>query len=117
MPIIEVTCSPRMGDDVKRRLRDVLPHIVSEAVACDEEPYDGQLRAGDVSLLFRDTGSWDRFDLDLLVEVRTTWYASRAATSRRRAETIRDALVAAVGGAPAIGVYLILAIAAWAETG
>jgi hypothetical protein len=41
---------------MKRLLADALPHIVSVAVECVAEPYDGQLQPGDVILRFRDTG-------------------------------------------------------------
>lgn len=48
MPLIDVTCGARAGDAVRSRLAEVLPAAVSIAVACGDEPYDGNLQPGDV---------------------------------------------------------------------
>ena len=45
MPIVEVTVGPRVDENAMIRLREVLPEVVSVAVECPEEPYDGRLRA------------------------------------------------------------------------
>lgn len=116
MPIVEVTCSPGVSEAARRDLRDALPHVVSLAVACEQEPYDGQLRPGDALVVFRDAGPQDRFDIDVLVEVKSKWFPSRAADSQRRADEIRDGAVEAIGPGFSIGVYLSLPVAAWAST-
>lgn len=115
MPIVDITCSSGVTDADKIRLNDVLPHAVSAAVACIEEPYDGKLRRGDVLILFREAGPFDRFDLDVLIEVKSKWFPSRAADSQRRADAIREAVAAEVGTAMSVGVYLSLPAAAWSE--
>jgi hypothetical protein len=44
MPIVDVTYGPGISDEVVARLAQVLPHAVSVAVACPEEPYDHDLQ-------------------------------------------------------------------------
>ncbi|AHH19239.1 hypothetical protein NONO_c44550 [Nocardia nova SH22a] len=116
MPLIDITCSPRVTDDAKRRLADELPHIVSVAVACAAEPYDGCLRPGDVLVRFRGADPFDRFDIDVLIEVRSKWFADRAADRDRRVAHIRDEVARIVPAGHLIGVYLSLPVAAWAQT-
>ncbi len=44
MPIVEVTYAPDVGAEQLVRLLQALPHAVSVAVECPEEPYDGGCR-------------------------------------------------------------------------
>ena len=116
MPLIDVTCSHRVPDDAKRRLVEELPHIVSVAVACAAEPYDGCLRPGDVLVRCRGAEPCDRFDIDVLVEVRSKWFEDRAADRDRRVAQIRDEVARILPANHLIGVYLSLPVAAWAQT-
>ena len=114
MPIVEVTHDPRIAPATLRALATVLPHAVSLAVECPEEPYDGDLRPGDVDVRFRPRSPYDSGGLDLVVEVRSKWFASRAEVRQERCDGLRDAVVE-VAGAASVGVYLALPVAAWAE--
>ncbi|WP_209446967.1 hypothetical protein [Mycolicibacterium septicum] len=46
MPLIDVTCGARVTDAMRTRLAEELPAAVSIAVACGDEPYDGNLQPG-----------------------------------------------------------------------
>ncbi len=116
MPLIDITCSSTVTEDMKRLLADAPPCIVSVAVECVAEPYDGQLQPGDVILRFRDTGPWDRFELDLLMEIGSKFFDDRASDRQRRADQVRDRVRDVVGSDLLIGVYLSLPQAAWAQT-
>ncbi|AXK84483.1 hypothetical protein SAMN05421776_101242 [Nocardia farcinica] len=115
MPIIDVTCADRVSTEVKKELARTLPHSVSLAVECPEEPYDGDLRGGDVILRFHDVGPLDRFDLDVLIEVKSKWFPSRADDRQRRADEILGRAEAVVPADHHVGVYLALPVASWAE--
>ena len=78
MPLVEITYAPDLRHKVLKKLAEMLPHAVSVAVECPEEPYDGDLRPGDVELRFRQRGPFDVSDMDVVVEVRSKWFASRA---------------------------------------
>jgi hypothetical protein len=91
MPIVEVTHDPRIAPATLR----ALAHAVSLAVECPEEPYDGDLRPGDV-------------------DVRSKWFASRAEVRQERCDRLRGAVVQAAG-TTSVGIYLTLPVAAWAE--
>lgn len=41
MPLIEVTYDGAVGEEVLRRLGELLPDVVGEAVECPEEPSTG----------------------------------------------------------------------------
>lgn len=114
MPIVEVTHDPRIEPATLRALAAALPHAVSLAVECPEEPYDGDLRPGDVDVRFRARGTYDSGGLDLVVEVRSKWFASRAEVRQQRCERLCDA-VSEVAGTTRVGVYLTLPVAAWAQ--
>lgn len=98
MPIVEVTHDPQIEVPRLQALARALPHAVSLAVECPEEPYDGVLRPGDVEVRFRPRGPYDLGGLDIVVEVRSKWFASRAETrglpllARRRMGAGRVAL-------------------------
>jgi hypothetical protein len=114
MPIVEVTHNPVIATAQLRALAEALPHAVSLAVECPEEPYDGMLQSGDVDVRFRPRGPHDSGGLDIVVEVRSKWFASRAATRQERCDRLRDAVVEA-SGTKQVGVYLPLPVAAWAQ--
>ena len=114
MPIVEVTHNPVIATAQLRALAEVLPHAVSLAVECPEEPYDGMLQPGDVDIRFRPRGPHDFGGLDIVVEVRSKWFASRAKTRQKRCDRLRDAVVEA-SGTKFVGVYLSLPVAAWAQ--
>ena len=114
MPIVEVTHDPLIATALLRTLAETLPHAVSLAVECPEEPYDGMLQPGDVEIRFRPRGPHDLGGLDIVVEVRSKWFASRAVTRQERCDQLRDAVVEA-SGTREVGVYLSLPVAAWAQ--
>lgn len=72
MPLGEVTYAPSAPETMLRELASVLPHLVSEAMQCAEEPYDGALRPGDVDIHFRQFGPFDRGGLPMCL-----WGSSR----------------------------------------
>ena len=115
MPIVQVTYGPKIGHDVVARLARTLPHVVSLAVECPEEPYDHDLQPGDVEIRFRARGAHDVSGLDVVVEVRSKWFASRADNRQARCDKIRDAVLELIGAA-SVGVYLALPVAAWSQT-
>jgi hypothetical protein len=114
MPIVEVTHHPKIEAARLDALADVLPHAVSQAVECPEEPYDGVLQPGDVDVRFRPRGPYDRGGLDVVVEVRSKWFASRAESPQQRCDRLCAAVVEA-SGTTAVGVYLALPAAAWSQ--
>ncbi len=114
MPIVEVTYASDVGEEQLVRLLQALPHAVSMAVECPEEPYDGELRAGDLEIRSRLLGPYDVSGLDFVVEVRTKWFESRAQDRQVRCDRLCDMLVEAAGSR-SIGVYLSLPVAAWSQ--
>lgn len=114
MPIVDVTHAPSIDEDCLHRLAQELPHAVSLAVSCPEEPYDRNLQPGDVVVRFHAQGPFDSGGLDVLVEVRSKWFESRAANRQARCDQLCDAVVGTVG-TNSVGVYLTLPIAAWQQ--
>lgn len=114
MPLVEITYAPRVTEKTLRELGSVLPHLVSLAVECPEEPYDGDLQPGDVEIRFRPLGPYDRSGMDAVIEIRSKWFESRAATRQQRVDQLHDA-VAAATGLTDFGVYLSLPVAAWSQ--
>lgn len=114
MPIVDVAHQPWVTPDQLEALARALPHAVSVAVECPEEPYDAELRPGDVELRFHQRSAHDSPDLDLLIEVRSKWFASRAGDANHRCARLRDAILDAVGPL-SVGVYLSLPVAGWAQ--
>lgn len=114
MPIVEVTHDPQIAAARLKTLAEATPHAVSLAVECPEEPYDGMLQPGDVEIRFRPRGIDDSGGLDIVVEVRSKWFASRAESRQERCDRLCDAVVEAAGTAK-VGVYLSLPVAAWAQ--
>ncbi|SEQ77878.1 hypothetical protein [Lentzea albida] len=115
MPLVEINYASHVPPAVLRDLAEVLPHAVSLAVECPEEPYDGDLRPGDVELRFREHGPFDVSGMDVVVEVRSKYFESRAADRQDRADRLCTAISEATGLAD-LGVYLSLPVAAWAQT-
>lgn len=115
MPIVEVVHNPSISETQLDQLAKTLPHAVSVAVECPEEPYDGHLRAGDVEIRFRAVGPHDVCGLALVVEVRSKWFESRAGDRQARCDRLRE-LITAETGIRSIGVYLALAIAGWSQS-
>lgn len=115
MPLVEINYAPHVPHAVLRGLAEVLPHAVSLAVECPEEPYDGDLQPGDVELRFREHGPFDVSGMDVVVEVRSKYFESRAANRQDRVDGLCEAISDATGLAD-VGVYLSLPIAAWAQT-
>ncbi len=114
MPIVEVVYGPEVADDQLRHLAQALPDAVSLAVECPEEPYDHELQPGDIEIRFRASGPYDVSGLDVVVEVRSKWFASRAENRQHRCDQLCDAIVEATG-TRRIGVYLSMPVAAWAQ--
>ncbi len=114
MPIVDVTHGPQVDEARLMQLGRMLAHEVSVAVECPEEPYDHALQPGDVEIRFRQRGPFDIGGLDILVEVRSKWFASRAETRQERCDRLRDALVEATG-TTSVGVYLTMPVAAWSQ--
>jgi hypothetical protein len=112
MPIVTVSHKKSARTSVLEDLRRELPRMVSQALDCPEEPYDGHLRRGDVNLRFvaalpREEG------LDYLVEVRTRWTQSRSENLQERSDQVRVAL--ANLGLESFGVWIEMPLAAWAQ--
>ncbi|BDH13828.1 MULTISPECIES: hypothetical protein [Streptomyces] len=114
MPLVEVTYAPGVDEPKLRELGSVLPHLVSQAVECPEEPYDGDLQPGDVEIRFRRLGPLDRSGLDVVIEVRSKWFESRAANRQERVDRLHQDIRTATG-LHDFGVYLSLPSAAWSQ--
>jgi hypothetical protein len=115
MPIVDVTHGSEIEEALLLHLAQTLPRAVSLAVECPEEPYDQKLQPGDVEIRFRSRGPYDLSGLDIVVEVRSKWFASRAENRQERCTQLCDDTVKAVG-ALSVGVYLSLPVAAWSQT-
>lgn len=115
MPLVEVSIGPSVTDRHVEALAAVLPHAVSLAVECPEEPYDLNLQPGDVEVRFRTRGAYDVSGLDIVVEVRSKWFASRAENREARCDELCRAISQAVEPC-SVGVYLTLPIAAWSQS-
>jgi hypothetical protein len=116
MPIVDVTNGSDVAEDQVVRIAQMLPHTVSLAVACPEEPYDEVLQPGDVEVRFHPRGPYDLSGLDIVVEIRSKWFASRAETRQERCDQLFAAIAEAVGTL-SVGVYLSLPVAAWSQAG
>ena len=114
MPIVDVTYAPHVEEEQLLRLVKALPHAVSLAVECPEEPYDRDLQPGDVVVRTLKLGPLDSSGLDFVVEVLSKWVESRARDRQARSDRLRASLVDVVGTS-SIGVYLSLPTAAWSQ--
>lgn len=115
MPLIDVTYDSSVSGDLLRRLGEVLPAIVSEAVDCPEEPWIGPLALGDVEIRFHAKNAFDVGELNCVIEVRTKLFASRERDKHRRVDLIRERLASTVE-IGRLGVWLILDEGAWAQS-
>jgi hypothetical protein len=114
MPLIEVTYAGTVSEEVLRRLAELLPDVVSEAVECPEEPWTGPAEPGDLEIRFHRKSALDVGDLDVVIEVRTKLFEHRVQDKQRRADLIRDRLAVLPLGQ--VGVWLILAEGAWSQS-
>ena len=112
MPIVTVSHKGSAAEAVLETLRRELPAIVSRALECPEEPFDGNLRPGDVNLRFV-AALPDQEGLDYLLEIRTRWTQSRRDNLEARSDEIRDALEQL--GLERFGVWIELPQAAWSQ--
>jgi hypothetical protein len=113
MPLIDVTYDGSVDDEVLRRLGELLPAVVAEAVECPEEPSTGPMQPGDIEIRFRKKSPMDVGELDVVVEVRTKLFEHRVQDKQRRADLIRDHLSILPLGQ--FGVWLILSEGAWSQ--
>jgi hypothetical protein len=114
MPLIDVRYDKTVPDDALRKLAEVLPDVVAEAVDCPEEPWIGPPAVGDFDIRFRSKSTFDVGDLNCVIEVRTKLFPGRAHDKQRRADLIRDRLASMVD-LGTVGVWLILAEGAWSQ--
>lgn len=114
VPLVDVTHDDTIDERRLRRLAELLPEIVAEAVDCPEEQWIGPPGAGDLEIRFRRKRDLDVGELNVVVEVRTKLLDSRFADKQRRADLIRDRLAGLQLGAT--GVWLILAEGAWSQS-
>ncbi len=115
LPLVDVSYDELISGASLRRLGELLPAIVSEAVDCPEEPWIGPPAEGDFEIRFRKKGQFDVGDLNCVVEVRAKLFPSRQEDSQRRAELIRDRL-SSTAGLGKLGVWLVLSEGAWSQT-
>jgi len=114
MPLIDVTYDASVDEESLRRLGEVLPAVVGEAVECPEEPQAGPEQPGDIEIRFRKKSPLDVGDLDVVIEVRTKLFEHRVRDKQRRADLVRDRLSHLPLGQ--VGVWLILSEGAWSQS-
>ena len=112
MPIVAISHKAHSPAEALEQLKRELPVLVSHALDCPEEPYDGALQPGDVILrcvaaLPPEEG------LDYLIEIRTRWTESRSESLQERSDELRAAL--ANLGVRRFGVWLELLEGAWSQ--
>jgi hypothetical protein len=114
VPLIDVTYDENVGEEVLRRLSEILPGVIGEAVECPEDPITGPEQPGDVEIRFRKKSPLDAGGLDVVIEVRTKLVEHRVLDKQRRADVIRERL----SGLPLgqVGVWLILCEGAWSQS-
>jgi hypothetical protein len=114
VPLIDVTYDGRLGEDVLRRLGEILPGVVGEAVECPEDPVTAPEQPGDIEIRFRKRSPLDVGGLDVVIEVRTKLFGHRVLDKQRRADVIRERLSSLPLGQ--VGVWLILSEGAWSQS-
>jgi hypothetical protein len=115
VPLIDVTYDSAVSADSLRRLGEMLPAIVAEAVDCPEEPWIGLPALGDIEIRFSARSPFDVGELNCIIEVRTKLFPSRERDKHRRVALIRERLSSTVE-LGTLGVWLILSEGAWAQT-
>jgi hypothetical protein len=111
MPIIAINHKEAASTPELEKLRTVLPEIVSRAVECPKEPYDGVLKPGDINMIV--TASLAPTEpLDYVIEIRTRRTESRSANLQERSDAVSTAVRKL--GLSNFGVWLQLQDAAWA---
>jgi hypothetical protein len=113
MPLIDVTYDGSVDEEVLRRLGELLPVVVGEAVECPEDPSTGPEQLGDIEIRFRKKSPLDVGGLDVVIEVRTKLFEHRVQDKQRRADLIRDRLLLLPLGQ--VGVWLVLSEGAWSQ--
>jgi hypothetical protein len=112
MPIVTINHKEPAVLSELAKLRESLPEIVSRAVECPEEPYDGTLKPGDINMIV--TASLAPTEpLDYVIEIRTRRTDTRSVNLEDRSDAIRSALGEL--GLRNFGVWLQLQEAAWAQ--
>lgn len=112
MPIVTINHKESAPNSELERLRKALPEIVSRAVECPEEPYDGVLKPGDINTTL--TASLLPTEaLDYVIEIQTGRTDSRSSNLKERSEAISSAIQAL--GLHDVGVWLQLQEAAWSQ--
>ncbi|HYN32932.1 MAG TPA: hypothetical protein VES40_09920 [Ilumatobacteraceae bacterium] len=114
MPLVDVRYSDDVSDDELRRLAQLLPDLIAEAVDCPEEPWTGPAGPGDIEVRFRPRGDFDIGEFRYVIEIRTKLFASRLDDKQRRADVVRNGLSAL--GFGTVGVWLVLLDGAWSQT-
>jgi hypothetical protein len=112
MPIITIHHKAAAPLPELGKLRQQLPDIVSRAVECAEEPYDGKLKPGDINILATASLATAE-DVDYMIEIKTRTTHSRLADLQERADAIGSDLEAL--GLRNFGVWLELSQAAWGQ--
>lgn len=113
MPLIDVTYDASVNEEVLRRLGELLPAVVGEAVECPEDPSAGPEQPGDIEIRFRKKSPLDVGDLNVVIEVRAKFFEHRVQDRQRRADLIRDRLSRLPLGQ--VGVWLVLSEGAWSQ--
>jgi hypothetical protein len=113
MPLIDVTYDRSVDEEVLRRLGELLPAVVGEAVECPQDPSTGPEQPGDIEIRFRKKSPLDVGELDVVIEVRTKLFEHRVQDKQRRADLIRDRLSHLPLGQ--VGVWLILSEGGWSQ--
>jgi hypothetical protein len=114
VPLVDVTYDESLTEESLAELRRVLPGVVAEAVDCPDDRSTGPPEPGDIEIRFRRKGPLDVGELDVVVEVRTKRYDSRARDAQRRADLIAQRLSDLRLGRT--GIWLILCEGAWSQT-
>ncbi len=113
MPLVDVTYDDGTDVGALRRLREVLPDAVAEAVGCPEEPWTGPPDLGDIEIRFHVKHPLDFGDLNVVIEVRTKRFQSRVNDAQRRVELLKDRLSNVPLGQ--LGIWLTLLDGAWTQ--
>lgn len=114
MPLIDVTYAGSVDEEILRRLAELLPAVVGEAVECPEDPSTGPTQPGDIEIRFRKKSPLDVGELDVVIEVRTKLFEHRVQDKQRRADLIRDRISHLPLGNT--GVWLILSEGEWSQS-